>query len=91
MPNGLPTEDELVFARTLDVEMDRIVGKDGLHAMIRTGDGGRTIYYYVANVDPIRDSVRKFFDAAPPISVIVSVRQDRRWSAVREVLEAIRR
>jgi len=71
--------------------MTNIIGKDGLHAMTRTGDGGRTIYYYVANVDPIRNSVINFFNAQPPISVKVSAEPDPDWSAVQEVLDAIKR
>lgn len=47
LPNGLPTEDEIIFGRTLYAGLDTIMGTHGVHAMTRTGDGGRTMYYYV--------------------------------------------
>ncbi|QSI76650.1 DUF695 domain-containing protein [Niveibacterium microcysteis] len=86
LPNGLPIEAELIYARTLYAELGKIVGQNGIHAMTRTGDGGRTIYYYIASADPIRDSVRRFFDAQPPISVSVSARADPDWRVVKQVL-----
>lgn len=89
-PNGLPTDDEILYGRTLYFELDRILGSGGLHAMTRTGDGGRTIYYYVSNSEFFREPIRKFFDSQPPISVKVSVRDDPMWATVRGVLGAVR-
>jgi Family of unknown function (DUF695) len=89
-PNGLPTEEELVFGRTLYAELGKIVGRNGIHAMTRTGDGGRTMYYYVTDPALLRDPIRKYFDAQPPISVRVSVREDLNWERVSEVLDAIK-
>jgi hypothetical protein len=91
LPNGLPTEDELIFARTLYTGLDGIVANNGIHAMTRTGDGGRTMYYYVDDPAKLQDAIRKFFDAQPPMSVKVTARDDRDWNTVREVLSATRR
>lgn len=87
-PNGLPTEDELIFARTLYTGLDEIVANNGIHAMTRTSDGGRTMYYYVDDPTKLQDAIRKFFDAQPPMSVKVIARDDRDWDTVREVLSA---
>ena len=91
LPNGLPTEDELVIARTLYDGLDRIVGPNGVHAMTRTGDGGRTMYYYIADVALVSEAIRTFFDAQPPMSVKVVARQDPGWERVREVIDGIPR
>lgn len=91
LPNGMPTEEELVNAKTLYAGLDAIVAGNGLHAMTRTGDGGRTMYYYVKDAAALRDAIREFFDAQPPLSVTVSVRQESDWATVREVLDAIRK
>jgi len=86
--NGLPTEDELIFARTLYTGLDRIVGGHGMHAMTRTGDGGRTMYYYVDDAAKLQGAIRELFDAQPSMSVKVVARDDPNWDTVREVLSA---
>jgi len=88
LPNGLPTEDELIFARTLYTGLDRIVGGHGMHAMTRTGDGGRTMYYYVDDAAKLQGAIRELFDAQPSMSVKVVARDDPNWDTVREVLSA---
>ena len=90
LPNGLPTEDELVFARTLYAGLDKIIGPLGIHAMTRTGDGGRTMYYYVTDAESPRKGIRELFDAQPSISVKVVAREDPDWQRVREVLSAVK-
>lgn len=91
LPNGLPTDEALSDARALYAGLDAIVAGTGLHAMTRTGGGRRTMYYYVRDVAPLRDAIRDFFDAQPPLSVVVSTREEADWDTVREVLDAIRK
>src|SRR4051794_19439140 len=38
LPNGLPTEEEIILGRTLYAGLDRIVEEHGAHVMTRTGD-----------------------------------------------------
>ena len=90
LPNGMPTEEELGRARLFYAELDRIVGESGMHAMTRTGDGGRTMYYYVENAERHTGAIRQFFDAQPPVSVKVTARAEADWSSVREVLSALK-
>lgn len=89
LPNGLPTEEELVRAHTLYAGIDKIVGANGVHAMTRTGDGDRTMYFYVADAEQLRKSIRRFFDAQRPISVKVSASSDPNWNAVQRVLNGV--
>lgn len=88
LPNGMPTEKEIERGRDIYTALERIIGKDGVYAMTRTGDGGRTIYYYVS--DPARHAaaLRSYFDSLPPISVRVIARDEPDWHSVREVLGA---
>jgi hypothetical protein len=90
LPNGLPVEGELIFARGVYAGLDKIIGRHGLHAMTRTGDGGRTMYYYVTDAALLRDAIREFFDAQPPISVKVTAQDDPNWQRVREMIDAIK-
>ena len=90
LPNGLPTEKELVRGRTIYAELDRIVGGNGVHAMTKTGDGGRTMYYYITNIEPLREALLRYFDSQPPLSVKVSTLPDPHWSALQCVLDGVR-
>jgi hypothetical protein len=90
LPNGLPTEEEIIFGRTLSAGLDKIVDGHGIHAMTRTGDGGRTMYYYVDHRAQLQDAIREFFDAQPPISAKVLISQDPDWETVHRVLNAIK-
>jgi len=90
LPNGLPTERDLIQARKLYAGLDSLVGEQGFHAMTRTGGGGRTMYYYVREAGALNKSVRAFFDAYPPISVKVVASKDPAWQRVREMLSAIK-
>ena len=44
LPNGMPTEGELVRGRELYSNLDRIIGQGGIYVMSCTGDGRRTIW-----------------------------------------------
>lgn len=90
LPNGMPTEDELVRAHELYSNLDRILGQGGVYAMTRTGDGGRTVYYYVRDVATHSEAIRHYFDSLPPISVKVTARDEPGWDSVKEVLDGVR-
>ena len=91
LPNGLPTERELILARKLYEGLDSLVGKQGVHAMTRTGGGGRTMYYYVKEAGTLNKGIHNFFNAYPPISVKVIAGKDPAWQRIRETLSAIKR
>lgn len=90
LPNGMPTEQELYRTRELYSALDRIVGTAGMYAMSRTGDGGRTMYYYVESASDQVDAIRKYFDAQPPISIKVTVAREPGWGTVQSVLDAVK-
>jgi hypothetical protein len=90
LPNGLPTEEELVRARELYAALDSIIGSGGVHAMTRSGDGGRTHYYYVENAAIHMEALRKYFDSLPPISVKIFVHDEPGWDSVKDVLEGVK-
>ena len=90
LPNGMPTEKEILYARKLHGAIDRIVGSQGMHAMSRTGDGGRTFYYYIESIDKLREPIREFFDNEPPLSVKVTVTQDVEWKTISNMHSAIK-
>ncbi|MDP1656411.1 MAG: DUF695 domain-containing protein [Hylemonella sp.] len=89
LANGMPTEEEIVRGRDLYANLDRIIGMSGIYAMSRTGDGGRTIYYYVASPESHAEALRQYFDSVLPISVKVITRNDPEWSSIREVLNEV--
>lgn len=91
LPNGLPTERDLILARKLYSGLDSLVGEQGIHAMTRTGSGGRTMYYYVKEAGALNKGIRAFFDAYPPISLKVLASKDPAWQRVGEMLSAIKR
>jgi hypothetical protein len=86
----MPTEESLAKARELYSALDRIIGASGMYAMSRTGDGGRTMYYYVEDATAHRDAIRRYFDAQPPISLKVTARDEPDWHSVRKVLDAVK-
>lgn len=88
--SGMPTEQEIERGRELYSALDRIIGSGGIYAMSRTGDGGRSIYYYVSDAGSHADALRRYFDSLPPISVRVEARDEPDWHSVREVLDAIK-
>lgn len=90
LPNGMPAEEELEKARALYSALDRIIGANGVYAMSRTGDGGRTMYYYVEDAAAHQDAIRRYFDAQPPLSVKVTARDEPGWDSIRKVLDAVR-
>ena len=85
----MPTEREIEHGHRLEDALYSIVGLHGKHAMTRTGDGGRTWYFYIDNIDLVRDSIKRFFDAEPPISVKVTVKRDAEWNTITEMLSAV--
>jgi len=89
LANGLPTEEEIVRGRDLYANLDRIFGQGGIYAMSRTGAGGRTMYYYVANSGSNAEALRQYFDSLSPISVKVTKHSDPEWNSVREVLNGV--
>lgn len=89
-PDGLPTDDELVKARSLYETLDRIIGDRGVYAMSRTGDGGRTLYYYVSDAEAITPAINKYFDARPPVSIRVFAIKEPDWGSVGNVLKSVR-
>jgi hypothetical protein len=91
LPNGLPTERDLIHARMLYAGLDSLVGEQGIHAMTRTGGGGRTMYYYVREAGSFSKGIRALFEAQPPISVKVVASKDPAWKRVRDMLSAIKR
>jgi Family of unknown function (DUF695) len=90
LPNGMPAENELVQAREMYTALDCIVGSGGVYAMSRTGDGGRTMYYYVEAGSTYTEAIGKYFDMQPPISVKVTVSEEPSWDSVRKVLSAVK-
>jgi hypothetical protein len=90
LTNGMPAEQELAKARELYSALDRIIGTRGMYAMSRTGDGGRTMYYYVEDVAAQREAIRRYFDAQAPLSIKVTARDEPGWDSVRKVLDAAR-
>jgi hypothetical protein len=91
LPNGLPTERDFIYARKLYAGLDSLIGEQGIHVMTRTGGGGRTMYYYVRELESVSKGVRAFFDAQPLISVKVIASKDPAWQRVRDMLSAIKR
>ena len=91
LPNGLPTERDLIYARKLNAGLDSLVGEQGIHAMTQTGGGGRTMYYYVREAGALSKRVHAFFDAQSPISVNVAASRDPAWQRVTDMLNAIKR
>jgi hypothetical protein len=90
LPNGMPVEEELARAKVLYGGLDRIVGEKGIHAMTRTGDGGRTMYYYVEGAEGHAGAIREFFDAQPAIFVKITASKEADWVSVRKVLDAVK-
>jgi hypothetical protein len=90
LPNGLPTEEEWIRARDLSTALDRIIGVGGVHAMTRSGDDGRTHYYYVEDAAAHAKALREYFDSLPPISMKIVARDEPGWESVREVLEGVK-
>jgi hypothetical protein len=90
LPNGMPVEEELARAKMIYGGLDRIIGEKGIHAMTRTGDGGRTMYYYVQSAERHAAAISEFFEAQPPISVKVTARDEADWASVRKVLDAVK-
>ncbi len=58
--------------------------------MTRTGDGQRTMSYYVDNPDEHMAAMKKFFDALPPLKLEVRARDEPGWDTVRGVRAAIK-
>ena len=90
LPNGMPAEEELALGARFYEALDGIFGARGLHVMSRTGDGQRTMYYYVDNPDRHAEALKKFFDALPPLKLEIRARDEPDWETVREVREAIK-
>ena len=90
LPNGMPPEAEIVRGRELYANLDRIIGQGGIYAMSRTGGGGRTMYYYVQSTAAHSESIRRYFDSLPPISVKVIARDEPEWTSVKEVLDGVK-
>jgi hypothetical protein len=88
-PNGLPTEAALIQGRTLYKGLDQVFGNDAVFALSRTGNGGRTMYYYASSTSKQASALKQYFDAMPPISVSVSVAKQPEWESVREVLSQV--
>ena len=90
LPTGMPTEAEIVRGRELYSKLDAILGPNGVWAMSRTGDGGRTMYYYVKTASSYQVALTSYFDSLPPISVKIKATPEPEWSSVREVLSGVR-
>lgn len=88
LPNGMPTEQEVERGREIYSALDRLIGNGGIYAMSRTGDGGRTIYYYVSDPTSHAGGLRTYLDSLPSISVRVIARDEPDWHSIREVLGA---
>ena len=86
LPNGMPTEESLIHARSLYTGLDQAIGTNGIYVMSRTGGGGRTIYYYVHSVAHTSSAIHNFLDGQPSISVKVSASDDPSWAIVRNVV-----
>lgn len=91
LPNGLPTEQEIVRGRLLYTAFDRILGQDGYYAISRTGSGGRTIHYYVRNFQRHSAALKEYLDSLPPISIKVSLSDEPRWNSVSDILNNVER
>jgi hypothetical protein len=90
LANGMPAESEAALGKRLYDGLDAVFGAQGVHVMTRTGDGGRTMYYYVANPERHAAQIKAFFDGLPPFSVQVRARDEPEWETVREVREAVK-
>jgi hypothetical protein len=88
--SGMPSEEEIALMHSLEDGLYRIVTGQGIHAMNRTGNGGRTWFFYVGNVEALRIPIKDFFDAQEPMSIKVSAEQDAEWSRISEVLQDAR-
>lgn len=91
LPNGLPTEPEIARGRILYTAFDQILGQDGIYAMSRTGNGGRTIYYYVKNFSNHSSALKEYLDSLPAISIKVSLHDEPQWNSVFDVLKNVKR
>jgi hypothetical protein len=87
--NGLPTEAALLQGRTLYKELDQVFGNKAVFALSRTGNGGRTMYYYASSASKQAKALRQYFDAGDAISVSVSVEKQPEWESVQEVLKQV--
>ena len=90
LPDGMPTQDELVLGKRLEDGLDRIFGAQGMHVMTRTGDGARSMFYHVENAERHAPALKTFFDSLPPLSVEIRARDEPDWETVKEVREAIK-
>lgn len=90
LANGMPAAQEGALSKRFLDSLDAIFGARGVHVMTRTGDGQRTMYYYVDNPDRHTEAMKKFFDALPPLKLEVRARDEPDWETVREVREAIK-
>jgi hypothetical protein len=90
LENGPPTQKEAERGWEIYAALDKIIGREGVYAMSRTGDGGRTIYYYVEEPRRHAAALRRYFDSLPPISIRISVRGEPDWRSVSEVLGAVK-
>jgi len=91
LPNGLPTDPEIARGRILYAAFDKILGQDGIYAMSRTGNGGRTIYYYVRNFSNHSSALKEYLDSLPPISIKISLHDEPKWNSVFDVLKNVER
>ncbi len=91
LQNGLPTESEILKGRNLYSSFDKILGSDGIWAMTLTGDGGRTMHYYVRDFENHAPGLRAYLDSLPPISIKVSLRNDVDWEFLRKAICSIRK
>ena len=90
LPDGMPAESEQALGKRLYDGLDEIFGAQGVHVMTRTGDGGRTMYYYVADAERHATQIKKFFDGMPPFSVQIRARDEPDWETVREIRASIK-
>lgn len=91
LPNGLPVDSELIYARNLYAGLDNAIGEHGVNVMTRTGNGGRTMYYYVDEVESTYKNVSSFLDAQLPFSIKVVASHDTTWQQIYDVLNAVKR
>lgn len=89
LPNGMPDESERITAQQLYKNLDAIFGNQGIWAMSRTGDGGRTMYYYVKNPHVHDSAIKQYFDSLPPISVRISTRYEPSWISIQKTLNQV--
>ena len=90
LPNGMPTEEELVLGKRLEDGLDRVFGAQGMHVITRTGDAARSMLYYVENAERHAPALKVLFDSLPPLSVEIRARDEPDWDTVKEVREAIK-